>query len=453
MSGIFGTILNNKGKNAQMLTYYALYAIQHRGEYGCGLASCYNGHIDYKKGYGLVTSVIDEYALKLLRGDMTLGFVSDSQKEIPRLELDPKIVGFNDGILGINFDGFLLNYDELKKKVDESGFDYENNSHTEVVANLICLNYKGDILEAIRETLRELKGSYAMLVMTDTRMIAVRDRYGVKALTMGKTDEAVMFSSETCAFDAIGADFVREVEPGEMIIVQNGKIQSEQIFKTVCKKSCIFEVIYTSRPDSIVNGLSVYKMRLDSGKMLALKTDSSQADLVIAAPDSGTVAAIGYAEGSKKPYGMGIVKNRYIGRTFIEMGSTKRVNKVKIKLNALREVIDGKNVLLVDDSIVRGTTMLRTVKMLKDAGAKTVHVRVASPMVFYNCEIGVNQSVKGKMLAHDHNLEQIREIIGADSLAYIDFEDLLKAYGNPENYCTGCINNKYPMEMGENNGN
>lgn len=226
-----------------------------------------------------------------------------------------------------------------------------------------------------------LEGAFAILIMEKNKIYAIRDRYGIKPLVYGKNDYASMFSSETCAFDALSAEYVRDLEPGEMIVAEGDKIESKQILDKKCNKSCIFEVIYTSRPDSIINGMSVYKMRRNSGRKLA-KTCPEGIDVVIAAPDSGTVASIGFAEGSKVAYGIGIIKNRYIGRTFIEKTEKTRVDKVRIKLNVLKEIIDGKNVLVVDDSIVRGTTMMRTVKMLKDAGAKSVHVRVASLWYF-----------------------------------------------------------------------
>lgn len=354
--------------------------------------------------------------------------------------------------MSLVFDGYLMNYDELKDKIDESGINYENISHTEVVGNLIVLNYEGDLVDAVKKTLKMIKGAYSLLLMTNNKIIATRDRYGIKPLVLGKMDSGYLFASETCSFDAVMGEFVREIEPGEMVIIDENSVISTKVWEPVCKKSCIFEVIYYARPDSIMNGMSVYRMRLNSGKMLG-KNNSEDVDVVIAAPDSGTVAAIGYAEESKIPYGVGIIKNRYIGRTFIEKEAGKRIDKVRIKLNVLKEVIDNKDVIVVDDSIVRGTTMKRTVKMLRDAGAKSVHVKIASPMVYYNCKIGVNQSVSGQMLAAKYPLEEIRKIIEADSLEYIKIEDLLKAFGNEEMYCTGCINDKYPIEMEEYDGN
>lgn len=449
MSGIFGVTSNNS--HSQMLTYYALYALQHRGEYVCGIATNTSGYIDYKKGYGLASSVIEEETLKILRGKVSLGHVSNSQVDIEKNEIDPKVIGYEDGTIAVNFDGHLLNYDRLKKITLDHGCEVENDTHTEIVANLIAINYNGDIEEAIVKTIKMLEGAFAILIMEKNKIYAIRDRYGIKPLVYGKNDYASMFSSETCAFDALSAEYVRDLEPGEMIVAEGDKIESKQILDKKCNKSCIFEVIYTSRPDSIINGMSVYKMRRNSGRKLA-KTCPEGIDVVIAAPDSGTVASIGFAEGSKVAYGIGIIKNRYIGRTFIEKTEKTRVDKVRIKLNVLKEIIDGKNVLVVDDSIVRGTTMMRTVKMLKDAGAKSVHVRVASPMVFYNCKIGVNKSVTGKMLAMDHSLEEIRQAIGADSLEYITYRDMVEAFGGEGHYCTGCINNVYPENLEELNG-
>ncbi len=446
MGGICGVTV--KEQNAQMITYYAMYSLQHRGEYGCGIASDHNGYIDYEKGHGLVTNVLDEHVLRLLRGKTAIGHVSNSQTEIPTIELDPKVLGYKEGAMALVFDGYLLNYDELKEKVDSAGVDFENVSHTEIVGNLIALNYKGDLIEALRTTLEMVKGAYALLLMTDDVLIGVRDRYGIKPLVFGSIENGYMFASETCSFDAVSGEFIREIEPGEMVIVEDYKPKSVQLFEICNRKSCIFEGIYYARPDSIVNGVTVYRMRNNSGKLLAL-ANGVDAEVVIAAPDSGTAAAIGFAEESKIPFGIGIIKNRYIGRTFIERGSEKRIDKVRIKLNVLKEIIVGKDVLVVDDSIVRGTTMKRTVKMLRDAGAKSVHVRIASPMVYYTCKIGVNQSVTGNMIAADHNQEEIREIIDADSLKYISIDDLLEAFGDKNKYCTGCINDIYPFELEE----
>lgn len=444
MGGICGVTVRDQ--NAQMITYFAMYSLQHRGEYGCGIASDHNGYIDYEKGHGLVTNVLNEDILRLLRGKTAIGHVSNSQKEIPTLQLDPKVLGFNHGAMALVFDGYLLNYDELKAKVDEAGVDYENTSHTEVVGNLIALNYKGDVIEAISETLKMIKGAYALILMTDDILIGARDKYGIKPLVFGRLNNGYMLASETCSFDAVSGEFIREIEPGEILIIEDQNPRSFELFEPCCRKSCIFEGIYYARPDSIVNGVTVYRMRYNSGKILGEANDVD-VDVVIAAPDSGTTAAIGYAEGSKIPFGMGIIKNRYIGRTFIEKGYEKRIDKVRIKLNVLKEVIVGKDVLVVDDSIVRGTTMKRTVKMLRDAGAKSVHVRIASPMVFYNCKIGVNQSVTGNMLAASHSLEEIKDIIGADSLEYIGIDELLEAFGHKNKYCTGCINDRYPIEL------
>ncbi len=443
MGGVFGAAIEQN--NAQTLTYYALYALQHRGQYGCGIASNHMGHIDYEKGHGLVTNVLHDSVLQLLRGKMAIGHVSNSQQIETVLEMNPKVVGFGTGAMGLVFDGYLLNYDELKAYTDKAGVDYENTSHPEVVANLIALHYDGDIVDALRRALKMVHGAYSILLMTEDRLIGVRDRYGIKPLIIGQLNNGYMFSSETCAFDAVSGEYLRDVGPGEMIVIESGMPYIEQLFKPVCSKSCIFEVIYYARPDSMLNGSSIYRMRINSGKLLA-RRNTVKADLVIGAPDSGTVAAVGFAEMARIPYGVGIIKNRYVGRTFIERERRTRIDKVRIKLNVLKENIDGKDLIVVDDSIVRGTTMARTVKMLRDAGAKSVHVRIASPVVNFPCEIGVNQSVSGEMLASKYNIEQIRKLIEADSLEYMTVDEVLEAYSIGGEYCTGCLNHKYPIE-------
>lgn len=444
MGGVFG--VSTQQENAQSLTYYALYAIQHRGQFGCGIASDHNGYIDYEKGHGLVTNVLKDDVLRLLRGKIAIGFVSNSQTYIPALEMNPKVIGYGKGVMGVVFDGHLLNYDELKGIVDDCGVNYEHISHPEIVANLIAIHYNGDIIEAIKKTLQLVKGAYSFLLMTDNRLILARDRYGIKPLVLGKLEDGYMVSSETCSFDAVGGSYLRDIEPGEMVIIEGNRLYEEQLFKPLCNRSCIFEAIYYARPDSILNGKSIYRMRINSGKQLAKRNDIS-ADVVIGAPDSGMVAAIGFAEEAKIPYGIGIIKNRYVGRTFIERDQNDRIDKVRIKLNVLRENVEGRDIIVVDDSIVRGTTMTRTVKMLRDAGAKTVHVRIASPKVYHVCELGVNQSVSGKMIAATHSTEEIRKLIGADSLMFMSIEDTLESFGLNNSFCTGCLDKQYPIEL------
>lgn len=444
MGGVFGASI--RGQNAQMLTYHGLYSLQHRGEYGVGLASDYNAYIDYKKGYGLVTNVIEESDLKLLRGSAAMGMVSSSQNDIPLLELDPKVIGFKEGVMSLCFDGNILNYHQLKKKIEKAGATYENNSHTEVLGQLIALNYKGDLVEAIKESLIEIKGAYALILMHNGDFLGTVDPCGIKPLFLGEAKDGYVFSSETCAIEAVGGHLIRPINPGEILIDRKGELESIQFHPERSRQTCIFDTIYTARPDSLINGKSVYGMRKEAGKILGSQ-EEIEADVVIGAPDSGTVYAIGFAEGCSIPYGMGIVKNRYVGRTFIDKTEKNRVDNVRIKLNVLDEIIKDRDVIVVDDSIVRGTTMMRTVKMLKDSGAKTVHVRIASPMVFNDCKLGVNQSVCGKMLAKDHTKEEIQEIIGADTLKYVSLEDIHEAFGGKSEYCTGCLDGFYPLEL------
>lgn len=446
MSGHFGCSINDE--NAQMLTYYGMYALQHRGEYGCGLASNFNGYIDYKKGHGLVTNVLTEGDLKLLRGETAMGWISSSQKDLSNYELNPKVLGYRDGAMALSFDGYLLNYDDLKRQVDEKGFDYENVSHTEIIGQLINIHYNGNMKEALIKTLEQIHGAYSLILMTGDEFFGIRDRYGIKSLNLGSKDGGYIFASETCAIDSVGGAFIRPLDPGELLIIDNQKhqLKSTQLFPSLSRKACVFEPIYTARPDSILKGKSIYAMRWDAGYAMGAE-EEVEADVVIGAPDSGLVYAIGFADSSKIPYGMGIVKNRYIGRTFIDKEASRRVDQVRIKHNALADVIKDKDVIVVDDSIVRGTTMKKTVTMLREAGAKSVHVRICSPMVFSGCKIGVSQAVSGKMLAEDHDLDEIREIIGADTLKYIRVDQMLEAFGQPAGFCTGCLNGKYPENL------
>lgn len=451
MGGIFGVV--TKSEDAQIKCYYALNSIQHRGEYGCGIASNNRGYIDYVKDYGLTSDVFNDKNMNLLRGKISIGSVSNSQEDIETTELDPKVIGITDKTISLALDGNIINHDQIKAKVEDAGIYHEASTNTELFAQLIALNYDGDVESAIIDTIRQAKGAYSLVIMADDKLYGYRDEFGITSLVLGslKNKEGFILTSESCSIDSLDADFIEEVQPGALIIANRKEYLKIQVNKTRANKSCVFETIYTSRPDSLIKGESVYKKRFKAGYELGRLNDT-KADVVIGAPDSGTVFAIGYAEGADIPYQMGIVKNRYVGRTFGDKDSKSRETKVRLKLNVLKEVVLGKDVIIVDDSIVRGTTMKRTVKMIRDAGAKTVHVRIASPMVFFDCKLGVNRSVSGQMLAKTYSLEEMKDFIEADSLVYIDEDSMLACFGSKEEYCTGCINDNYPMNLEEEYG-
>lgn len=438
MSGLFGVA--SLHQDAQETCYFAMYALQHRGQVGCGMASNKNGYIDYHKGLGVVSQAFQRKHLKRLTSNLALSQLDNTQGHMDEETLGPILMGNRTGAFAIAFDGSLLNKKALCR-------DYrlpEELSDAELVARLIAQQHMEDLVIATKKVLPRLLGPYAFVLLTHDVLIGVRDPYGVKTLSVGKTETSHMIATETCAFESMGADTVREVAPGEMAIVSPGGYAFIPAIAQRDLKTCLFEVIYMSRPDSALFGTSVYSMQKQMGQRLA-KIAPVEADCVIASPDSGNVVAMGYAEGAGIPLDIGIIKNRYIGRTFIEPDKDLRNQAVQIKLNVIKDTIDGKEIILVDDSIVRGTTMMRTVRMLRDAGARKIHVRIASPLVQYPCRIRVNLSIQENLLADRFSVEGIRKHIGADSLAFMDVETLLDAIPNREKFCTGCMTAHYPI--------
>lgn len=445
MSGVVG-IYSNKNQHVSQIIYYGLYGIQHRGQVSSGIAVNNNGFVDHFKDLGLVHEVFPKDVINRLRGNIGIGHVryafSDEGKNIKNAE--PLVVGYRKGALAIAHDGSVVNFPELKDELEERGNIFQSDLDAEVIANLIARYHKDDVEEAIIKALDHIIGSYALVIMTNDRLIAARDQHGIKSLSIGKFNDDYVIASETCAFDTMGAEFIRDVEPGEIVVIdENG-------LRTISKKSkkrhlCLFESIYFARPDSLVDGRSIYLNRIESGRVLAREAPVD-ADIVIGAPDSGIVAAIGYAEESKIPYAEGIIKNRYVGRTFIQPTEELRQQGVKIKLNVLKENIQGKRVILVDDSIVRGTTINRTVEMLRKAGAKEIHVRISSPPVIKSCHLGMDTPSEDNLIAANMTLEELEKKIGADSLRYISLEGLLNASDLNNGFCKGCFTGKYPIE-------
>lgn len=352
------------------------------------------------------------------------------------------MVGYKRGALALAHDGAIVNFESLKEELEDNGAIFQSQLDTEVIANLIARHHKDDLEDAIVKTLESIIGTYGLVIMTNDKLIGARDPYGVKPLSIGKLGEDYIFASETCAFDTIGAEFIRDVEPGEIVVVDSEGIRSIRL-KGENKKLCLFEIIYFARPDSKLDGKSLYLARIEAGKQLAREA-AVEGDIVIGAPDSGTVSSIGYAEESKIPYAEGLIKNRYVGRTFIQPTQELREQGVRIKLNVLKENVEGKRVILVDDSIIRGTTIKRTIELLRNAGAKEIHVRISSPPVNYSCHLGMDTPDRDSLIAAKMTVEEIRQTIGADSLYYLSLEGLLKVTGGNE-FCTGCLNGLYPI--------
>ncbi len=443
MSGIVG-IYSKKRKDVSKIIYYGLYALQHRGQVSTGIAVNNNGLVDYFKDLGLVHEAFPKETIERLRGNIGVGHVRYATVgEATVANAQPLVVGYKRGALALVHEGSIVNFKELRSDLEDNGTIFQSELDTEVIANLIARHHKDDLEDAIVKTLGDIVGTYGLIVMTTEKIIGARDPYGVKALCLGKLGDDYILASETCAFDTIGAEYIRDIEPGEIVVIDEDGIKS---IKQESKKRrpCLFEIIYFARPDSKLEGKSIYLARIKAGKQLAIEA-GVDADIVIGAPDSGTIPAIGYAEQSKIPYQEGLIKNRYVGRTFIQPTQELREQGVRIKLNVLKENVEGKRVILVDDSIIRGTTIKRTVEMLKNAGAKEIHVRISSPAVKYSCHLGMDTPNRENLIGAHKTEEEIRDLIGADSLKYLSLEGLLKASGGDE-FCTGCINGDYPID-------
>ncbi|WP_236914752.1 amidophosphoribosyltransferase [Clostridium sp. Cult2] len=444
LCGVFGIYSKDK-RDISKIIYYGLYALQHRGQVSAGVAINNNGYIDYYKDLGLAHEVLNKDVLNRLRGNIGIGHVrSGSPIVTTTANAEPLVVGYKKGALALAYDGSLVNFIELREKMEDDGVIFQSSIDTEVIANLIARYHMEDIEQAIIKAVKDIKGSYALVTMTNDRLIGVRDPYGLKPLCIGKLGNDYILSSETCALDTIGAEFIRDVEPGEMVVIIDGDIKSVRTKEAKEKNICLFEIIYLARPDSKLDGKSIYLLRRKAGRNLAEECPA-KGDIVISAPDSGTVAAIGYAEESKIPYDEGLIKNRYVGRTFIQPTQELREQGVRIKLNVLKENVEGKRVILVDDSIVRGTTMRRIVGMLKKAGAKEVHVRVAAPPVKYPCNLGMHTPKRENLIAGEKTIDEIKDIIGADSLCFLSLEGLMEAVEGENGYCTGCFSGEYPV--------
>lgn len=445
MCGIVG--IYDKGNiNAANAAYYGLVALQHRGQESAGIAINNDGIITCYKEMGFVNEVFDDKILGLLKGDMAIGHVRYSSYGANfAANAQPIVIKYKNGSLAIAHNGRIVNADLLRSQLEDQGLFFSTTTDTEVIAALIARNYKGDIVEAIKETMKIIKGSYALTILTDNKLIGIRDKHGFRPLVLGKLDNGYALASETCALDTLGAQFLRDVKPGEIVVVDKNGLKCFEAENVVPRKVCLFEYIYFARPDSIIDGISIYKAREKAGKILAAE-HPAVADTVISVPDSGIPASIGYASESGIPYSIGLIKNRYVGRTFIQPTQSMRELGVKLKLNPLKDNIDGKSVVMVDDSIVRGTTSRKIVQALRDAGAREVHMRISSPPVVGPCRYGIDTPTTEELIGAKKTIEDIRKYIGADSLSFLSLEGLLAAVGSKgEGFCTACFNGDYPL--------
>lgn len=454
--GVFG-IFNRQGGNAARATYYALYALQHRGQESCGIAVNSDENLVFHRDMGLVPEIFTEKILNKLEGNVSIGHVRYSTaKENIRENSQPMVIKYKNGKLALAHNGNLVNSNEIRERFEEEGVIFQSTIDSELILNLISRHRvtSSGIEEAIIKTMQEIKGSYALIMLSPRKLIGVRDPLGIRPLCIGMTEDGShVLSSESCALDAVGARFLRDVNPGEIVVITEEGLNSIQTKVPNESKLCIFEHIYFARPDSYIDGASVYRARIEAGRRLAIE-HPVDADLVIGVPDSGLTAALGFSQQSGIPYGMGILKNRYVGRTFIQPEEGQREKFVKIKLNAIKDVVNGKRLVMVDDSIVRGTTSRRIVEMLKEAGATEVHMRVSSPPVKYPCFFGIDISNSSQLIAAKYSTEEICKMVGADSLGYLSVEGLLKTpLGSKTGFCSACFEGKYPMEVPENANN
>ena len=450
--GVFGAY-DMDGHDVASSIYYGLFALQHRGQESCGIAvTDTNGKrkVLSKKGLGHVNDVFDEEALSELRGNLGVGHVRYSTAGGTRVEnAQPLVINYVKGTLAIAHNGNLVNAVELRRELEYTGAIFQTTIDSEVIAYHVArerLNTK-TAEEAVKRAMHKIKGAYALVVSSPRKMIGARDPFGLRPLCIGRRGGTYFLASESCAIAAVDAEFVRDVQPGEIVTITKDGIASDLSRAVSAEKQarCIFEYIYFARTDSMLDGVSVYHARILAGKALA-QSYPAEADLVVGVPDSGLVAAKGYSEYSGIPCGMAFHKNSYVGRTFIKPKQSDRESSVKIKLNVIPEAVRGKRIVMVDDSIVRGTTCANIIRMLKGAGAAEVHVRISSPPFLYPCYFGTDVPSNDQLIAHSHTPEQIRQMIGADSLGYMEIEKLRDMVGDLR-YCDACFTGNYPMEV------
>ncbi len=451
--GVFGIHTGGDPSiNVVSATYYGLYALQHRGQESCGIAVNDDGLIHAYKDEGLVNDVFSESVLrKLGNGTMAVGHVRYGDTGTKgRENAQPLVANHVKGCLAVAHNGCITNALELREKLELDGAIFHTTSDVEVIMYEItrCRLTAPSIEEAVCGAMNTIEGAYSMVLMSPSKLIAARDPRGFRPLCIGTLGSAYIVTSESCALDSIGASFLRDVEPGEIVVIDDNGLRSITTHCGKCDSNiCVFEYVYTARPDSVIDGASVHEARLRAGAFLA-KQHPVEADVVIGAPDSGLDAALGYSRESGIPYGIGFIKNKYIGRTFILPTQADRENKVRIKLNAVASTVKGKRVVLVDDSIVRGTTCAHTIRILREAGATEVHMRVASAPYLYPCYYGTDIKTSDSLIAYNHTIEEIKEIIGVDSLGYLSLDSVSQFVpGCKRGFCTACFDGRYPTEV------
>jgi amidophosphoribosyltransferase len=441
--GVFGIFGHPEAAN---MTYLGLYALQHRGQESAGIAASDETRVRISREMGYVADIFDGETLGNLPGPLAIGHVRYSTAgESKLLNAQPILIDCAHGQIALCHNGNIVNARELRDDLVKQGSIFQSNSDTEVILHLYARSKAASVEDAIVESVAQVQGAFSLVMLTKDRLIAVRDPHGFRPLALGRLDNAYVIASETCAMDLIGATYVRDVEPGEVLVISDAGVRSIKPFPSAPLSHCIFEHVYFARPDSYVFGRSVNEVRTELGRIMA-REQPMDADVVVPVPDSGVCAAMGYAEESGIPLRMGLIRNHYVGRTFIQPQASIRHFGVKVKLNPVRSILDGRRVILVDDSIVRGTTSRKIVKMVRAAGAKEVHVRISCPPTISPCFYGVDTPRKSELIAATHTLDEIRQYLQADSVAYLSLEGLLTAVDKDRgSYCSSCYTGVYPV--------
>ena len=433
---------------AANLVYLGLYALQHRGQESAGIVASTHSKMLLELGMGLVADIFDPGRLLKLPGPLAIGhnrYSTAGKSEL--VNAQPCMINYAAGSLALAHNGNLVNAKAIRKELGSKGAIFQSTNDSEVIVHLMAQAKSENFVDRAAEALRQVSGAYSLVLMTENELLAARDPHGFRPLCLGKLDGAYIIASETCVMDLIEAEFIREVEPGELILINENGLQSFFPFKKVESKYCVFEHIYFARPDSFLFGEHVYAARKEMGRAMAQESPAD-ADLIVPVPDSGVVSAMGFAEESGIPFEMGLIRNHYVGRTFIEPQSQIRNFGVKLKLNAVKNLISGKRLAIIDDSIVRGTTSRKIVKMLLEAGAKEVHLRISSPPILHSCFYGIDTPHKEELIAHSHSLEETRKYLGADSLQYLSIKKMLEVLQNGKNkFCSACFDGNYPVPI------
>ena len=449
--GVFGVYGHPEAAN---LVYLGLYALQHRGQESAGIVSSNGKSLISHRGMGLVADIFNTEVINRLEGTAAIGHNRYSTTGSTNLKnCQPLVVEYARGGLALAHNGNLVNFQELREQLEANGSIFQSSSDSELIIHLIAAGHAPDLPGRVVEALTQVRGAYSLVVLTEHALIAVRDPLGFRPMVLGKVNNATIVASETCALDLVRAEYVREVEPGEMLVIDDDGVHSFRPFAAMPPRRCIFEYVYFARPDSLLYGRNVYSVRKMQGRALARECPVD-ADIVVPVPDSGNPSALGFAEEAKLPFEMALVRSHYVGRTFIEPRQSIRHFGVKIKYNPVVELLQGKRIVLVEDSLVRGTTLSKVIPMLRQAGAREVHMRIAAPPTTNSCFYGIDTPTREELLASSHSVEEIRRFISADSLAYLSWDGLYSfmANGGREGFCDACFTGKYPVEIPKNLG-